>query len=144
LRAALAELESETRRSVPDEGALSATRLKLTRISGRRRALIDCKIGPTLHDVSVEDLRRLGALRRAAAEMAALSSQHIGRWTMRAILADWDGYRRESNVMRNTMLQRIDEESAIIYPLLTARRDQFGERAAAPTTSIRSANIWPA
>jgi len=48
LRTAITELETETRRHEPDEASLSNARLKLTRASSRRRALIDQEILPTV------------------------------------------------------------------------------------------------
>jgi len=124
LRTAITELETETRRHEPDEASLSNARLKLTRASSRRRALIDQEILPTLHDLSPEQQRRVDELRRGASDVALLSSRHIGDWSMRAILADWQGYRRASKSMRDSMLQRIAEESAILYPLLGGRVEE--------------------
>lgn len=98
--------------------ALSAARLKLSRTSGRRRFLIECEICPLLHDVAPDDARNLSNLRRENAHLLVQSSEHIGRWTMRAIAADWPGYQRASAQIRARMLKRIAEEAAILYPLL--------------------------
>jgi len=124
LRAAIAELAAETAKAEPDLDTLPAVRLKLTRASSRRKALIECSISPLLHDISPEDARRIEDLRRVAAERAVKSSAHIARWTMRAIVADWEGYRRASADMRAFMLRRIKEEATILYPLLEARSDR--------------------
>ena len=124
LRVAITELETETRRFEPNEATLSAARLALPRASSRRRALIDQQILPTLRDLSPEQTSRIDKLRRTASDVAVLSSRHIGDWTMRAILADWQGYRRASKSMRDSMLQRIAEESAILYPLLGGRVEE--------------------
>ena len=124
LRTAIAELAAETAKSEPDVDTLPAVRLKLTRASSRRKALIECSISPLLHDVSPEDARRIDDLRRVAADRAVKSSAHIARWTMRAIVADWDGYRRASADMRAHMLRRIKEEAAVLYPLLEAKSDR--------------------
>lgn len=123
LLTAIAELEAETRRPVPVEATLSAARLKLTRASSRRKALIEHTILPALHGLSAEDARRIDDLRRRSAEIAVESSRHIGSWTMHAILADWAGYRRASRLMRTAMLQRIAEENEVLYPLLGGRPD---------------------
>jgi len=138
LRAAIAELETETRRFEPDEATLSATRLKLTRASSRRRMLIDQEIFPTLRDLPPDQKSRVDDLRRTASEIAVQSSRHIGDWTMRAILADWQGYRRASKAMRDAMLQRIAEESAVLYPLLGGR---FDEAAPHTNSAARYASI---
>ena len=116
-------LGAETRRPEPIEATLSAARLKLTRASSRRKALIEHTIIPSLRALSPEDARRVEDLRRSAGEIALESSRHIGSWTMRAILADWMGYRRASKAMRAAMLRRITEEKAVLYPLLGGRVD---------------------
>jgi len=128
LRTAIAELETETQRFEPVEASLSAARLKLTRASSRRRMLIDQEIFPILRDLPPEQKSRVEDLRRTASEIAVQSSRHIGDWTMRAILADWQGYRLASKAMRSAMLQRIAEESAILYPLLGGRVEQPAPR----------------
>jgi hypothetical protein len=121
LREAIAELAAETAKAEPDTATLPLVRLKLTRASSRRKALIECSISPLLHDISPGDARRIEDLRRIAADKAVESSAHIARWTMRSILADWQGYRRASAEMRSQMLRRINEEAAVLYPLLEAR-----------------------
>ena len=118
LRKAIAELAAETAKPEPDPATLPMARLKLTRASSRRKALIECSISPLLHDISRDDARRMEDLRRIAADKAVESSAHIARWTMRLILADWQGYRRASAEMRSQMLRRINEEAAFLYPLL--------------------------
>lgn len=118
LRAAIAELEAQTTRSEPDQAGLPLARLKVVKVSGRRKALIDCTIAPSLRDISSEDARRMQDLRRAASDLAVETSQHIARWTMPSILADWEGYRVSAAEFRQLMLKRISEESAVLYPLL--------------------------
>lgn len=130
--AAIADLEAETQRGEPAEATLSAARLKLTRASSRRKALIEHTIIPGLCGLSPENARRVDDLRRHSAEIAVDSSRHIGSWTMQAILADWIGYRRASRIMRAAMLRRIAEESEILYPLLGGRADAPLTRADSP------------
>jgi len=121
LRAAIAELEAQTAKSIPDEAHLPQARLRVVKASGRRKALIDCTIQPRLHDVSPEDSSRMTDLRRASFELAVETSQHIARWTMGSIQADWDGYRRSAAEFAERLRKRIAEESAILYPLLESR-----------------------
>ena len=118
LRLAIAELAVEVARTEPDHDRLPAARLKLTRLSGRRKSLIECSIAPHLHDVSPEDARRIADLRHDASAIAVATSNHIARWTTREIVADWAGYQRASAAMRAAMLKRIDQEAAVFYPLL--------------------------
>jgi hypothetical protein len=121
LRDAIAELAAVVTRSERDDEALTAARLKLTRLSRRRRSFIDCSIFPQLLDVPAADAARLEELRLEAARLAVQSSNHIGQWTMRSITADWAGYQRASAAMRASMLKRIEREAAILYPLLEIR-----------------------
>ena len=130
LLTAIAVLEAETRRPEPAEATLSAARLKLTRASSRRKALIEQTILPARGGLSPENARRVDDLRRHAAEIALESTRHIGSWTMHAILADWIGYRRASRLMRTAMLQRVAEESEVLYPLLGGRVDSPPTRSA--------------
>jgi len=118
LRLAISELAVEAAKSQPDQDRLPAARLKLTRLSGRRKSLIECSIAPRLHNVAPEDARRIADLRYEAAAIAVATSNHIARWTTRQIVADWSGYQRASADMRRAMLRRIDQEAAIFYPLL--------------------------
>jgi len=121
LRQAIAELAAVVTQPEMNDEALTAARLKLTRASRRRRSLIDSSIYPLLHDVPAPDAALLEELRLEAAHLAAQSSGHIGRWTMRTICADWPGYQRASAAMRASMLKRIEREAGILYPLLDVR-----------------------
>ena len=120
LRLAIAELAVEAAKNEPDQDRLPAARLKLTRVSGRRKSLIECSIAPILHNVAPEDARRIADLRYESSAIAVGTSEHIAQWTTRAIVADWFGYRRASAEMRRAMLRRIDQEAALFYPLLAA------------------------
>ncbi len=121
LRDAIAALEKVVSRPAPEGEALSAARLRLSRISRQRRSLIECTILPLLHDVPPAAAAEIADLRLEAARLLVESSSHIGAWTMRAIVADWAGYQRASAGMRASMLRRIDREARLLYPLLEKR-----------------------
>jgi hypothetical protein len=120
LRLTIAELAAELAKPQPDADRLPAVRLKLTRLSGQRKSLIECSIAPALRNIAPDDAARVAELRQAIAPIALATSDHIARWTMRQIAADWAGYQRASAAMRRAMLRRIDQEAAILYPLLEA------------------------
>jgi hypothetical protein len=122
LREAIAALEAIVERPAPEDGPLSAARLNLSRLSSRRRVMIENRIYPLLQDIGPADAERVCELRLETARLMVQSSQHIGRWTMRAILADWSGYQRASAEIRRGMIRRIQHESAVLYPLLEARQ----------------------
>lgn len=121
LRAAIAELDAQIALSVPDHAALAHARRGAVRANSCRKTLVDCTIGPALHDVSPEDLERIRELRRTSFEFAVKISQHVAQWGMSAIEANWDGYRRSTGAINQAMLKHIATESAILYPLLESR-----------------------
>jgi len=127
LREAIAGLEALVSQPSPDCETLSAARLSLKKASSRRRSLIECSIYPLLHDAPPEEAEKIANLRLEMATLMVRSSEHIGRWTVRAICDDWAGYQKASAAMRRSMLQRIDHEAAVLYPLLQAK---LGQRAA--------------
>lgn len=121
LRAAIADLERVVALPAPEEELLSAARLRLSRLSSRRRTMIESSICPLLGDLAPEDAERVADLRLETGTLLVQSSRHIGQWTMRAICADWAGYQRASAEMRRAMLRRIQREAAVLYPLLESR-----------------------
>jgi hypothetical protein len=124
LREAIKALEVAVSGPTPDRETLSAARLRLTRLSSRRRTMIEGSILPLLRDLSPDQEQRIADLRLETARLVAESSKHIGHWTMRTICADWEGYQRASALMRRSMIRRIQQEAAVLYPLLEAKEAQ--------------------
>lgn len=118
LREAIAALAEITSQLDPDVEALSAARLRLSRLSRRRRALIEYSILPALKDTAAVDKRAISDLTVETAEQSVRSSEHVSRWTLSVICGDWAGYKRASAEMRREMLRKIEREGRIIYPLL--------------------------
>lgn len=115
---AIAELEALVNAEVRDEAALGIVRYKLTRISGRRRTLVDAvcdRVGPGLEGVEADQFKLFTAARLG---QRALSSKHIAAWGLRDIVRDWSGYRAASTLMRAAMREQITVERLILYPLL--------------------------
>jgi len=121
LRQGIQDLATLMSQSAPDEEALSRTRLKLTRLTGRRRALIQCTILPHLRDLPPAGAAQLANLRLDAAAASVKFSSHITRWTTRAIRTDWAGYQAVSAEMRRSIVKQIEREAALLYPLLEAK-----------------------
>jgi len=121
LREGMKELAALTSQAAPDGEALARTRLKITRLAGRRRSLVQCAILPGLGDSPAASAARLSDLRRETMEAAVKFSAHLSRWTPQAIRADWTAYRAASADLRRFILQQVDREAAILYPLLAAR-----------------------
>ena len=127
LREAIAGLEAVVSQPSPDRETLSAARLRLSRASSRRRSMIECSVYPLLHDVPPEEAAKIANLRLEMATLMVQSSEHIGRWTVQSICADWAGYQKASAAMRRSMLKRIEQEVTVLYPLIQAK---IGQRAA--------------
>jgi hypothetical protein len=116
---AIDALAEEVARPEPGQ-MLPAARLALSKASGRRRSLLQCTILPALHDLDPVSGRAVDALRRAMADDLVASSDHVRRWTLTQVQADWLGYRKASDATRAHMRQRIEAEAALLYPLLEA------------------------
>jgi len=114
----IAALELVVRRPTPDTESLTAARWKLTRASGRRRRLLTDRVFPALAAVPVTNTPRLQELRAETAAMLTVSSQHIARWTVDKIVANWGEYQRASTILTASMRNRIATEKIILHPLL--------------------------
>lgn len=116
--ACLDELESLTKQSDPPMDRLPAVRLALTRASRNRTALLDRLHGQVVMLAAPKHKKELEALKGEANDSLILSSQHIGLWTLREIVARWPDYCAASKDLRAAMRRRISREAELIYPLL--------------------------
>ncbi len=116
--ASLDELEALTKQADPPMDRLPAVRLALTRASRSRAALLDRLHGQLVQRASANRRVELEALKGEAKANLILSSQHIGSWTVREIIARWPDYCAASKEMRTAMRRRISREVELIYPLL--------------------------
>lgn len=127
LLAALAELERATGESSFDEATLSHIRYRLSRVSGARRKLVDALCTDLI--ARGEPAEPLRALRDANAATRAISTAHIGTWSLREVSSDWAGYCRASATMRARMRRQIEREKAVLYPYLSLNEDAQRRRA---------------
>lgn len=134
------ELGRLTRDSLPDDQALSSARWKLSQASMRRRLLwarILGHLAPVVDRDANDDLLRLQKL---DIELLGASTDHIKKWTIDAIIADWPGYCLASRHMRWKMIARMEEEKRVLYPLLRGRHGQsHGSTPRLPETPRRAA-----
>lgn len=113
------ELERLTRDPVPSPNDVATARLKLTKASRRRTNFLDGVVYPALlSDGAIPGAERVRQLRDDDRSRLTRSSNHIAKWTLSEILADWTGYREASLVLRAAMRNRIREEQVVLYPLL--------------------------
>jgi hypothetical protein len=136
LREAIARLAAVLQGESCEEHLLAKARLNLSRLSGRRRALIQCTIAPSLHDVGGAEGARLRDLLLDDAGLMVNSSRHVARWTIQAIREDWAGYQQASAAMRAAMLKRIEREAEILYPLLERAPEGAAGKADRPPVRL--------
>ncbi|WP_303541294.1 hypothetical protein [Sphingomonas natans] len=87
--------------------------MNLARASRRRAILIDqlTRAVASVHQPTFTSLQHNLQKARLA------SADHIGRWTVGRIEADWHGYRSASPRMREAMIRQIADEAEIIFKL---------------------------
>lgn len=116
---AIDDLECLTRGHIPDKELLVKTRWRLSSASLTRRLLwgrIHAYLSWQLDRRFEENLRRL---QQADMELLQTSSKHVADWSVDCVLADWAGYCRASERMRRAMIEAIDQEKRLLYPLLS-------------------------
>lgn len=112
------ELEALCARPNADEAALAALRYRLTRTSGARRKLIETlcvELQMTLPQTEIAPIR---ALRESNVAAMTSSSDHIGTWSLREIMKDWQGYCHASRQIQQSMRNQIELEKTTLYPYL--------------------------
>ena len=121
LLSAIDELASLTRGPLPEKERLVGVRWRVSDASLIRRLLwgrIHAYLGERA-DADVE--RDLRVLQEADINLIRASASHVARWPAEAIIEDWDGYCRASDVMRGAMIDAIAREESLLYPILEAR-----------------------
>lgn len=115
----IADMVEVTAAGSPDLARLAATRLKLSRASRARTGFLVAAVYPAvLARVADSQAEQVRNLQREAEDQRATSSRHIGTWSSEKISADWPGFQRASASIRAMMLERIEREKKILYPLL--------------------------
>ena len=118
LLSAISDLEMLIARASPDRSTLAEVRLKLSRASMRRMRFLEYAVYPQLLDgASAANTQTLKKLRDDAAALRAVSTSHVGRWTLQQAVDDWNGYRRASAAMTTSMRARIATEIEVLGPL---------------------------
>jgi hypothetical protein len=103
-------LAGETAKPMADMAAVSAIRMKLTRVSRCRATLLEDMFTAACTNGRSPD-RALTNIVMDARKARLASGAHICKWTLRAIEADWTGYCRDSAQMRSLMLRQIENEA---------------------------------
>ena len=106
----------------PSRESIIASRWSISRASLARRMLwskIHVNLLSGASKEEADDLRRLAQSDR---ELLRCSSQHVGRWRIEEVLANWTTYCDESRTMRWKMKAAIGAEKRVLYPMLATRR----------------------
>lgn len=101
----------------PADSDYVAARWHLTKASRARWLLLSSEIFPLLKDGGAWS-QEIAALFDDGAVQQEASIRHVGRWPLRAAIADWDDYRAASDGIRAAMRARIEREARVLYPAL--------------------------
>ena len=118
LLACVALMQRVTASPAPDPVQLTSARLKISQASLARRIVwrriqdfLLCKVrdgdGATLRNLTERDL-----------EQFRRSTEHVGKWTSAAAIADWPGYQAASTQIRGRIVECVRAEQTFLYPLL--------------------------
>lgn len=119
--ALLDRLENITAAPLCDQAELANLRLKLIRATRERHDLLHSRIFPDLQRASAKVTSMVERLRTKEEAVRRASAQHIGIWSMDAILSDWAGYCAASTTMRSLIRAQIAAEQEVIF-LCRSRR----------------------
>lgn len=114
----MAELGNLTHGPLPIKGDVVDARWKISRASLTRRSLwsrILSHLSTSAFSAHELDVR---SLQETDMALLRLSSAHVARWSIDAVMTDWRGYGRASRDMREKMATAIQGEIRLLYPLL--------------------------
>lgn len=115
LLVALDGLALLTRQFAPDPNLLGTARWNLSKAGMHRRLLgaeISAQLLPRASGLNRDEL--LG-LRDGEAELLALGTDHVRRWTPETIASDWEGYCEAVRALRTKLIARMAEERRIFH-----------------------------
>ena len=118
LQKAMSRLGALTHGPLPTNNCVVEARWQISRASLSRRMLwgrIHTHLSTRASPKTANALKKL-----QESDMALLraSSQHVGKWTIEAVLSDWEGYAPASRDIRWKMSSAISLEKRLLYPLL--------------------------
>ena len=113
--ALIADLDGLTAQPVPDVPRLANVRWKMSQASRERRHILNSIVYPDLAKRLVPaEAEMVKRLREKETVAMAASAQHIAKWTMDRIVADWAGYARDSSAMRASLRKRMAAEMEVL------------------------------
>lgn len=114
----MAELDTLVRGPVPPKNDVIDARWKISRASLARRTLwysIHRHLSTRVAGQNAIELKRL-----YENDMILLraSSEHVAKWSIAAVMRDWEGYGVASNAIRWKMKAAIGSEQRVLYPMM--------------------------
>lgn len=105
----------------PQRAALSAARRRLGDAAAGLTRCLERQVYPELLGrLAAADADRVRALQDSAVGFRALASTYMTVWPTDRAIARWRQYRSASRAMRDRIRQRIEDEAALLYPLLAS------------------------
>ena len=115
----LATIRSHCGASEPDSPALDASRKRLSAVSQARSTFVTEVVVPRLlQDSDVDQRAELLDLLCVIAAKREISFEHVERWTLTTIDADWLGYCGAAKVIWAMMEDQLDRERQFIISRL--------------------------
>ncbi|MDV3257865.1 MAG: hypothetical protein LOX97_08830 [Sphingomonas sp.] len=120
LLGALEGLALLTRQFAPDPSLLGTARWNLSKANMHRRLVGAEILSHLLARASGADRVELLRLQDGDADLLALWTDHVRRWSPEEISADWEEYCGAARAMRLGLVARMTDERRIFHPLLRA------------------------
>lgn len=118
LETCFGELERVLDRPHLDGSALTSVRLKLAGIRLTRGPLITRVADLLAGQVTQAEEAVLEQLRASHHGLLKTATVHTSKWTLDAIAADWNGYRRETRELMRKWVSKAQQERRLVYPLV--------------------------
>lgn len=118
----ISDMEQVTSEGAPNPLRYTGARLRISQASLTRRGLFHRISKHLASIVSSADGNALQALDALDSQNARHSTNHVSRWTIEAIQADWAGYQECSLEIRTRMKEGIITEQQVLYPMLQRYR----------------------
>lgn len=105
----------------PQLGRLEAVRWFLGKARRDRRLVLERLYTILVPALEPSDAAAVEQVRALTFETLAAGSQHVAKWSIEEIEANWPRYRDETRKLRDLWLRAIEVEKRVLYPLLHPR-----------------------
>jgi hypothetical protein len=112
------EMDQVTRETKADGPRYMRARVALAQASLARRSIWNAIYPNLIESVNAQDAQCLRELWTADIEMLHRSAAHVAKWIPATIERNWSSYCDASLLIRSQMLEQINAEKELLYPLL--------------------------